>query len=203
MTTARAIRHGGETNGSAAVEDASGLKDALDHLLDPLDGLSATRRSATGGDDDRSAGAGGRSISGFDDTPWRAQTQARRGENVYVEITLRTFEAQAGAHPVVRFTLAGTCSHCDGSGVPCASCQGTGCVEVERQLRVRVPPGVEDGAQLRVSGEGGVPQGIGVPGDLLLQVHVLSEPRDRPAIRYVALALLCISLAVLARLLFF
>ena len=68
----------------------------------------------------------------------------------------------------------------------------------EQQLRVHIPSGVEDCAQLRVAGEGdAVGKRGGIPGDLLVQVHVLPEPRDRRFVRYVALALFLLALGLL------
>jgi molecular chaperone DnaJ len=79
-----------------------------------------------------------------------------------------------------------TCPTC---GVePCDDCEGTGVVEAERRLRVRIPPGIEDGDQVRVSGEGGDAGADGIPGDLLLDITVIAKPEDPPLVRYLALA---------------
>lgn len=73
-------------------------------------------------------------------------------------------------------TVARTCPHCAGEGQvnrnPCKPCAGDGRVAHDRALKVRIPPGVEDGTQLRLTGEGeGGPRG-GPPGDLYVVVHV-------------------------------
>jgi curved DNA-binding protein len=47
-----------------------------------------------------------------------------------------------------------------------------------RQLRVRVPPGVESGARVRLKGQGQAAPG-GAPGDLYVVVHVESHPYFR------------------------
>jgi molecular chaperone DnaJ len=70
---------------------------------------------------------------------------------------------------------------------PCDECEGTGLVDVERRLRVRIPPGLEDGDHVRVAGEGGDAGALGIPGDLLLEVSVVAKPQDPPAVRYLAL----------------
>jgi len=81
---------------------------------------------------------------------------------------------------------------------PCRRCDGTGTVETERKIRLRIPPGVDDGTQLRVSGDGNDAGAGSVPGDLLVRVHVLPPPKDPRAVRYIAFALLLIAVAALA-----
>lgn len=56
------------------------------------------------------------------------------------------------------FTVERTCPTCNGAGRvikdPCRSCGGSGRVHKEKQLSVTIPPGVEDGTRIRLSGEG-------------------------------------------------
>ena len=60
-----------------------------------------------------------------------------------------------------------------------------------------VPPGVEEGTDLRVSGEGH-DGGIGsVPGDLLVRVQVRQVPKDLKLVRYAAFVLLLVAIATL------
>jgi molecular chaperone DnaJ len=70
------------------------------------------------------------------------------------------------------------CPTCHGTGrrirVPCPVCQGTGTVRHVRRLEVTVPPGMDDGGVLRLSGQGGAAPPGGKPGDLYVQV--LFEP---------------------------
>lgn len=82
-------------------------------------------------------------------------------------------------------------------GEPCPRCEGTGTVPGERQLRLRIPPGLGDGAQLRVRGDGDEARAGAVPGDLLVRVHVLPAPKDPRAVRYLAFALLVVAMATL------
>lgn len=185
---------------------ATELAKALDHLLVPLDDLSAAvpASSSPVAVADVGAETGGRGGSELDQASWEPQRLVSRGENVYVAIRLRASEAQAGARPVIRFTVTEMCSACGGHGpgpMPdpnCETCAGTGGVQAERRLRLLVPPALEDGSQLLVAGEGSVPERIGVPGDVLVHVHVLPQPKDLRVTRYAALGLLLAALALLA-----
>lgn len=73
-------------------------------------------------------------------------------------------------------TVARTCPQCLGEGQitrnPCKACGGQGRVKRERTLKVRIPPGVEDGSQLRLAGEGEGGTRGGPPGDLYVVIHV-------------------------------
>jgi len=79
------------------------------------------------------------------------------------------------------FSVARTCPACGGEGQtakdPCSACRGDGRQEVERDLKVQVPPGVDDGIRLRLRGEGEHGRRGGPPGDLDVVVHV--EPHER------------------------
>ncbi|MBN2645099.1 MAG: J domain-containing protein [Desulfuromonadaceae bacterium] len=46
----------------------------------------------------------------------------------------------------------------------------------DEQIQVRIPPGVESGQKLRISGKGGPSPGGGRAGDLLLEIQVGSDP---------------------------
>lgn len=79
------------------------------------------------------------------------------------------------------FAMSQTCPRCGGEGQivedPCKDCKGQGRVRKDAELKVKIPPGIYDGATLRISGEGeGGPRGA-QPGDLYLEVHVKPDPR--------------------------
>lgn len=73
------------------------------------------------------------------------------------------------------------CPTCRGSGTiidtPCKKCKGTGLVRVERRITVKIPPGIDDGYQLRLQGEGETPSHGGHPGDLYVMIRV-AEHKD-------------------------
>jgi len=79
------------------------------------------------------------------------------------------------------FIRSQTCSRCAGAGRvvehPCADCEGSGRVVEERTLEVEIPPGIHDGQQIRLSGEGHAGSLGGRAGDLYVQVRVRPDPR--------------------------
>ncbi|HKQ45865.1 MAG TPA: molecular chaperone DnaJ [Rhizomicrobium sp.] len=78
------------------------------------------------------------------------------------------------------FTIERTCSACRGAGKivrnPCKACRGAGLVQKERTLTVDVPPGVEEGTRIRLSGEGAAGSNGGPPGDLYIFLSVAEHP---------------------------
>jgi molecular chaperone DnaJ len=78
------------------------------------------------------------------------------------------------------FTVSKRCTFCRGRGKiiahPCPACDGVGHREQRTQLRVRVPPGADDGTTLRYPGEGELGAGGGAPGDLLVVLSVKAHP---------------------------
>jgi molecular chaperone DnaJ len=78
------------------------------------------------------------------------------------------------------FTVTRPCSTCHGTGIDpskvCPECGGEGTIERTRKLNISIPEGTEDGAILRLAGLGGAGTGGGPSGDLLVHVHVRTDP---------------------------
>jgi molecular chaperone DnaJ len=76
---------------------------------------------------------------------------------------------------------AQTCPLCAGAGrIPeqrCHECGGEGRVVEEHALQVEIPPGIHDGQQIRVSGEGHAGLGGAGRGDVYVLVRVKPDPR--------------------------
>jgi molecular chaperone DnaJ len=74
------------------------------------------------------------------------------------------------------FSFSQPCRACRGTGMrietPCPTCAGTGIVHRPRQVKVRVPAGVDDGQRIRLKGRGGAGINGGPPGDLYVVVRV-------------------------------
>jgi molecular chaperone DnaJ len=78
------------------------------------------------------------------------------------------------------FQVQQTCPKCRGRGKtisdPCTDCRGQGLVEKTKTLSVKVPPGVDTGDRIRLSGEGEAGPAGGPPGDLFVQIAVKQHP---------------------------
>ena len=78
------------------------------------------------------------------------------------------------------FQVQQTCPNCRGRGKtisnPCSTCRGQGRVEKSKTLSVKVPPGVDTGDRIRLSGEGEAGPESGPAGDLFVQMSVKEHP---------------------------
>ncbi len=91
----------------------------------------------------------------------------------------------SGQQEVVQNTVFGrivnrrVCSSCNGQGTTikdkCGQCHGSGKVKKQRTIHIKIPAGVDDGAQMRVSGEGESGSKGGPPGDLYVVIRVKSH----------------------------
>lgn len=74
------------------------------------------------------------------------------------------------------FSIQQSCPACKGAGTmisdPCATCHGRGRLRKTRTLSVKVPPGVDDGDRIRLSGEGEAGRNGGPSGDLYVEMRV-------------------------------
>ncbi len=78
------------------------------------------------------------------------------------------------------FALPEPCRECRGRGMvvdqPCRDCSGSGRARASRPVNARIPPGVHDGARIRLKGKGAHGENGGQPGDLFIVVHVSPDP---------------------------
>ncbi len=89
----------------------------------------------------------------------------------------------------VRSTMLGqmvnvtVCPRCHGEGsiveTPCHECRGEGRVQRRRKLRVSIPAGIDEGHQVRLTGEGEAGPRGGPAGNLYVAVHVEEHPALR------------------------
>jgi molecular chaperone DnaJ len=81
------------------------------------------------------------------------------------------------------FTISSTCGHCRGTGKviakPCKTCRGSGAITRKKQLKVKIPAGVDTGATMRVTGEGELGE-LGGPLETSTYSSRLSPTRSSP-----------------------
>ena len=78
------------------------------------------------------------------------------------------------------FTVSKSCGKCHGTGKkithPCKNCKGTGRTEEHKSISLKIPPGVDSGSRLRISGEGEPGEYGGPYGDLYVILNVEEHP---------------------------
>lgn len=111
-------------------------------------------------------------------------TGAKKGSEM---ITCTRCSGQGRVHETKRsflgsVTTARECDRCNGRGKvpkePCATCSGLGVARGEEEVTIMVPPGIENGEMIRLTGAGeALPAGD--PGDLYVKVHVTADKQFR------------------------
>jgi len=81
--------------------------------------------------------------------------------------------------PFGSFAQVSACTTCNGTGQvieeKCGTCHGAGRQQETKNLKITIPPGVDNGTRLRVSGEGDAGVRNGTPGDLYVYLFVESD----------------------------
>ncbi|MBI1884505.1 MAG: molecular chaperone DnaJ [Chlamydiae bacterium] len=103
-----------------------------------------------------------------------------KGEGVEIGSHRETCPQCHGSGQVHRsqgfFSISQTCPRCRGRGQfvahPCKNCRGEGRSRAHRKVSVKVPPGVETGSRLKMSGEGNGGVRGGRSGSLYILIHV-------------------------------
>ena len=79
------------------------------------------------------------------------------------------------------FSFSTPCRNCQGSGAvitdPCPTCHGRGVERRPREVKARIPAGVQNGQTIRLAGRGAPGRNGGPAGDLLVEVTV--QPHER------------------------
>jgi molecular chaperone DnaJ len=79
-----------------------------------------------------------------------------------------------------RMQSATTCTACNGAGQTLrhrpSGADSYGMISEEETVSIKIPAGVEDGMQLKVSGKGNEAPGQGISGDMIVQITVKDHP---------------------------
>jgi molecular chaperone DnaJ len=136
----------------------------------------------------RSRGTASRGFSNFD-----FDTEPARAPDLRAEVGVTLLDAVKGAKRRLDLVAEDECATCGGSGMiareekqgksrvirsaePCPTCGGRGVVAARRTLEVTIPPGVTDGTQLRLKGQGGRAPRPDQNGDLFLTIRIEPNP---------------------------
>jgi molecular chaperone DnaJ len=104
----------------------------------------------------------------------------RRGDDVHTSVELDFAAAARGAALRIAVQRFSPCPECGATGRlergPCPVCQARGVRRVLDRVAIVVPPGVDTGTQVRVSGEGSAGPFGGPRGDLVVSTRVAEHP---------------------------
>lgn len=148
-------------------EDLGGFSDFFSSLFgDMMMGGNASRRT--------SGGFGGFDFGGAQQArQTRASRKPQKTEDLDVTKNLNvTVEDIFVQKPVnVRYTDMKRCTQCQPGGGYCSACGGTGIINEQKSIKVKLPPEIKQGQKIRVKGEGKADE-YGNKGDLYLIINI-------------------------------
>jgi DnaJ-class molecular chaperone len=105
--------------------------------------------------------------------------QVYRGADLIYALDISLEQAANGLDTTISVPSWGGCNTCHGSGAKlgtsptaCFTCGGSGLVEDEKTLAVKIPRGIDDGMRIRSTGNGEPSMDGGPPGDLCVDIHI-------------------------------
>jgi molecular chaperone DnaJ len=105
----------------------------------------------------------------------------QRGQDVHLDLVLSLDQVLTGGNHAVTIRRPGPCPRCAGRGrlidQPCPACAASGTVIREEKVTILIPPGIPDGATLRLAGHGMPGPAPGVPpGDAYMSIRTRAGP---------------------------
>jgi DnaJ-class molecular chaperone len=107
--------------------------------------------------------------------PGRANFKA---EDTNANVKLDFLQAIRGDLVEINIPSKGECPACHGRNQHnhCYICNNSGLINIDKTLKVRIPPGATNGKKIRLKGHGETGKQGGMPGDLILTIGVNLHP---------------------------
>ncbi len=110
-------------------------------------------------------------------------SRAEPGEDIEHPLELDLLDAVRGTSHAVTIERPAPCPTCQGRSTGgrsrargCSHCGGSGQILAPERLVAHIPPGVDEGARIRLAGKGATLSPGGPAGDLYLDVHLRPHP---------------------------
>jgi curved DNA-binding protein len=155
--------------------NGTGFSDFFEQLFGAMGSAKNGFRPTNGSGNGHGNGNGGQQA------PFAQKPEAAaKGDDLEAELLVPLEEALHGAVRSITVRRLVRCSKCYGvgqlNGRRCEACHGSGNTERADTCKVKIPAGIQEGATLRVAGQGEPGSAGGLPGDLLLKVRFASHP---------------------------
>jgi DnaJ-class molecular chaperone len=112
----------------------------------------------------------------------RKKQQSLKGQNITVQVSLSAIEAKQGSIKTLTIEHEDACKRCSETGrlngLPCPVCHGKGHLHAKRKLDVKIPAGIQSGSKIRLAGEGEKNTLHSQPGDIFIEITVLSSQKS-------------------------
>lgn len=157
-------------------QDMGGFSDFFSSLFGDMMGGGATgRTSSQGGFSGFDFGNMGGQQTYTHSASAGARTRAKKSEDLDVTktLTVTAKDLFSDAPITVKFTDMRKCKQCPADGGYCTACGGTGIINENKSIKVKLPKEIKEGQKIRLKGEGKSDE-YGQKGDL----YLIITPKD-------------------------
>ena len=153
-------------------QDMGGFSDFFSSLFGDMMGSGAANRGGFSGFD---FGDMGQASQGYSRRSSGCNCSSKKSEDLDVTKTLNvTAKDLFSSDPItVKFNDMRKCTQCPGGGAFCSACGGTGIINENKSIKVKLPKEIKEGQKIRLKGEGKT-DAYGQKGDLYLVI----TPKD-------------------------
>jgi molecular chaperone DnaJ len=113
----------------------------------------------------------------------RSGARAQKGQDLAAEVEIPFELAISGGSHTFSLRMIETCPACNGSGTrqsyTCPDCIGSGRIDKTKKYTIKISPGIDSGAKMRLKGQGNPGVAGGAAGDLLVNIKVSTHPDFR------------------------
>jgi len=111
---------------------------------------------------------------------FRGAQRPQHGHDLHTSLSIDFMQAVRGGETVIDLRKEVVCPTCQGmgqlNGAPCSACAGSGRTARREKLKIKIPPGVDNGTKMRLSGKGQAGLRGGPPGNLIVEIKVRPHP---------------------------
>lgn len=156
-------------------QDMGGFSDFFSSLFGDMMAGAAAGGGSRGGFSGFDFGDMGGVQQAYSNRGAQRTSRAKKSENLDVTKTLNvTAKDLFSTEPItVKFNDMKKCTQCPGGGGYCSACGGTGIINENKSIKVKLPKEIKEGQKIRLKGEGKV-DAYGQKGDL----YLIITPQD-------------------------
>lgn len=108
----------------------------------------------------------------FGDRERKTSRRPEKGNDITTKMDIDFRDAILGKQSEISLQKESTCKKCGGTGKGCNICKGSGRTFQTEKISIKIPAGIEDGSNIRLTGKGELGLHGSLPGDLYIKINI-------------------------------